>query len=59
MLSDSLYEANFGHGEVMQVLRAQVQRMGNQLPLNCKRSLIAHSDQMYTSYMILHLDRDL
>ncbi|CAK9021591.1 unnamed protein product [Durusdinium trenchii] len=31
MLSDSLYEANFGGGEIMQVLRGQVQRMGNEL----------------------------
>lgn len=31
MLSDSLYEANFGRGEVMQVLRQQVQRMGTEL----------------------------
>eukprot|EP00435_Cladocopium_sp_Y103_P015612 s1012_g3.t2 len=32
MLSDSLYEAKFNHGgEIMQVLRGQVQRMGNEL----------------------------
>eukprot|EP00434_Breviolum_minutum_P010336 symbB.v1.2.009120.t1/scaffold572.1/size185581/9 len=32
MLSDSLYEANFNNGgQIMQVLRGQVQRMGNEL----------------------------
>ena len=33
MLSDSLYEAKFNHSEILQVLRSQVQRMGNELPL--------------------------